>query len=245
MSKTDEKGHALLNRFVSMKKEMFTRNKDKRPASAKTCNNVQECNKWRNQVCKEIASKITEIQNAMIGEIKVRSINDHINLLIQEKDAWEDRIKELGGQDWKKVTPDGYDCYKKGDYLYFGRAKDLPGVRETYQKIRPSAPTKMNQDLYKNIGWNYYGDSFETLHQIEEELKLENKLRAKIQGKPNDDADNDKFRSIHLGSEFDFQSLSNMVAISAPNQANQMELEKILLQKRKEQLINIVNNLND
>ena len=36
-----------------------------------------------------------------LGEHKIRDLNDDINRLIKEKGHWEDRIKELGGADYK------------------------------------------------------------------------------------------------------------------------------------------------
>jgi hypothetical protein len=35
------------------------------------------------------------------NQIKLRDLNDEINKLLREKGHWEDRIKELGGQDYK------------------------------------------------------------------------------------------------------------------------------------------------
>ena len=40
-----------------------------------------------------------------LGEHKIRDLNDEINKLIREKGHWEDRIKELGGADYKKYGP--------------------------------------------------------------------------------------------------------------------------------------------
>ena len=44
-----------------------------------------------------------EIQNAALGEHKLRDLNDEINKLIREKGHWERRILELGGPDYRKV----------------------------------------------------------------------------------------------------------------------------------------------
>ncbi len=40
-----------------------------------------------------------------MGEFKIRDLNDEINRLLREKTSWEDRIKELGGPDFKKIGP--------------------------------------------------------------------------------------------------------------------------------------------
>lgn len=41
---------------------------------------------------------------AGLGEFKLRDLNDEINKLIREKGHWEDRIKELGGPDYRVRT---------------------------------------------------------------------------------------------------------------------------------------------
>lgn len=43
---------------------------------------------------------MSQIQNAGLGEFRLRDLNDEINKLIREKRHWEDRIKKLGGPDY-------------------------------------------------------------------------------------------------------------------------------------------------
>jgi pre-mRNA-splicing factor ISY1 len=40
-----------------------------------------------------------------LGEHKIRDLNDEINKFIKEKEHWENRIKKLGGRDYKKFGP--------------------------------------------------------------------------------------------------------------------------------------------
>jgi len=56
-------------------------------------------------VIREIAKKVTQIQNAGLGEFKIRDINDEINKLLREKSNWEDHILALEGPDYKKLGP--------------------------------------------------------------------------------------------------------------------------------------------
>lgn len=49
----------------------------------------------------EIAKKISLIQNPGLGEFKIRDLNDEINKLLRVKCAWEIRIEELGGPDYR------------------------------------------------------------------------------------------------------------------------------------------------
>jgi len=158
----EEKAHAMLNRWVAMKKELNSRSKDKRPYLSSECNNLQECERWRGQIIKEITKKVADIQNASLGEYKLRELNDEINKLFREKGHWEDRIKELGGPDYKKIRPraidsQGFELPGSGGYKYWGAAKDLPGVRELFAKDVPNPPKKSRLDLYKNIDFKYYG----------------------------------------------------------------------------------------
>lgn len=41
--------------------------------------------------------------------------------------------------------------------MYFGAAKDLPGVRELFEQEPPSAPRKTRGELMKDIDADYYG----------------------------------------------------------------------------------------
>ena len=93
---------------------------------------TQDCEVWRTNVVREIVKKVSDIQNGSLAEFKIRELNDSINELINEKRAWESRILELGGRDYKaeafeKFGDDVYggqaDSQFSEDYLYFGAAK--------------------------------------------------------------------------------------------------------------------------
>ena len=70
----EEKAHAMLNRWVAMKKELNSRSKDKRPYLSSECNNLQECERWRGQIIKEITKKVADILNASLGDYKLREL---------------------------------------------------------------------------------------------------------------------------------------------------------------------------
>lgn len=57
------------------------------------------------QVSKDIAKKIAFIQNPGLGEFRIRDLNDEINKLLRVKQAWEYRIRELGGIDYRLGKP--------------------------------------------------------------------------------------------------------------------------------------------
>jgi len=266
MARNEEKAHAMLNRWVAMKKELNSHSKDKRPGMSTECNNLQECERWRGQIIKEITKKVADIQNASLGEYKIREINDEINKLFREKGHWEDRIRELGGPDHKKLAPkvidsQGYELPGAGGYKYWGAARDLPGVRELFAKEAPNPPKKSRADLYKNINFEYYGfkdedDGMLLIYEKEAEKKLiddynqeikesllveVSKKKKKLEDEKTlimdgvvyreDDEEYMKFRKIHSNEE----PLYNAFA----TKPSEEEIEKILLEKKKNMLINM------
>ena len=168
MSKRNEgKAQTMLNRWISIETQMISQSMGKRPTDINSINNVQVCNIWRNQVIKEIAKKVGDIQNASLGETLIRELNDEINRLFEEKANWEAKIKKLGGADYKKYEPktldaEGYEVPNAGGYRYFGAAKNLPGVKELFINKPKEIAKKSYIDMYKGINLDYYGmDDFE------------------------------------------------------------------------------------
>mmetsp|Transcript_54288 Transcript_54288/g.117449 ORF Transcript_54288/g.117449 Transcript_54288/m.117449 type:complete len:313 (+) Transcript_54288:100-1038(+) len=135
----------------------------KRPKIASEVNTVRECEIWRTEIVRGLAKKIGEIQNASLGEHRIRDLNDEINKDMREKGYWEDQIKALGGPDYKAQASKDVDVYgaelaSHTGYKYFGAAKDLPGVREIFEtETAPEAPRKTRKQLFKNIQPDYYG----------------------------------------------------------------------------------------
>lgn len=109
------------------------KHKKRRPYLASECKSLYGCEKWRMQIIREIAKKVAQIQNAGLGEFRIRDLNDEINKLLREKRHWEDQIKELGGPDYQRVGPrmldhEGKEVPGNRGYKYFGAAKELPGT---------------------------------------------------------------------------------------------------------------------
>jgi pre-mRNA-splicing factor ISY1 len=266
MAKNEEEAHAMLNRWVAMKKDLNSRTKDKRPSLSTECNNLQECERWRNQVVKEITKRVTHIQNASLGEYKIREINDEINKLFREKGHWENRIRELGGPDYKKLAPraidaQGYELPGTGGYKYWGAAKDLPGVRELFAKEQPNAPKKARADLYKSINFEYYGFKDEEdgklleeegkaedllmneyLKDIEElQLEVGNKKRKLEDGiikVSNDEFDEAEFIKFKiLHTQSILLIYLDILHKTSTEKPKDDDMEKLMLIKRKEMLI--------
>ena len=78
---------------------------ERRPYLASECRDLRKAEKWRMQIIREIAKKVAQIQNAGLGEFRIRDLNDEINKLLREKRHWEAQIKELGGPDYSRVGP--------------------------------------------------------------------------------------------------------------------------------------------
>lgn len=137
MARNEEKAMAMLNRWVKMKRSLNEKKRDRRPDNPLEVEAISECEIWRQSIIREMVKKVSDIQNASLGEHRIRDLNDEINNLLKEKLLWEDRIRELGGPDYRTMQPkmldnDGVELPGSDGYRYFGAAKNLPKVRELF-----------------------------------------------------------------------------------------------------------------
>jgi pre-mRNA-splicing factor ISY1 len=98
-----------------------------------------------------------------VTNCQIRDLNDEINRAMREKHVWEIQIRNLGGPNYMRggggegAVPGGGN---KG-YRYFGRAKDLPGVRELFEAAAPKAkddkPLDSKHEIRKQVDAAYYG----------------------------------------------------------------------------------------
>ncbi|XP_027323764.2 pre-mRNA-splicing factor ISY1 homolog [Anas platyrhynchos] len=161
MARNAEKAMTALARFRQAQLEEG-KVKERRPFLASECNELPKAEKWRRQIIGEISKKVAQIQNAGLGEFRIRDLNDEINKLLREKGHWEVRIRELGGPDYARIGPkmldhEGKEVPGNRGYKYFGAAKDLPGVRELFEKEPLPPPRKTRAELMKSIDAEYYG----------------------------------------------------------------------------------------
>lgn len=223
MARSAEKAMAILSRWTAMmnaedKPEVVTR----RPFLATECNNLREAEKWRHQIIREISKKVAQIQNAGMGEFRIRDLNDEINKLLREKRHWEDRIVELDGPNYAKVGPrmldhDGRELPGNRGYKYFGAAKDLPGVRELFEQEPPKAPRKNRGELYKNIDADYYGyrdddDGILAPLEVDTELRMRDEAIAEWEMKRERGeikAPDDIEENIYTSDKFNFADDDN------------------------------------
>ncbi|KAL4452496.1 hypothetical protein ABPG75_008158 [Micractinium tetrahymenae] len=188
MARNEEKAQSMLNRWLAGKQSEERGERAKRPYLASECHDLNEADKWRQQVLREIGRKVMEIQNAGLGEHKIRDLNDEINKLIREKGHWERRIVELGGPDYSKVGPKVTDSEGRPvegaggrgpGYRYFGAAKQLPGVRELFEKEAPRQVRRTRAEMHRAINADYYGFRDEEDGILEKvEAEAEGPMRA-------------------------------------------------------------------
>ena len=184
MALKEEIPQSMFNKWWAMRRALHVRDPDEPPPIIEDCNSLKECYRWRQTVMKEIGDKVAEIQNAGLGNYKIRALNDEINKLLNHKRMWEARIRQLGGPDFQKTEvrfydSEGLELPGSGGYLYFGAAKDLPGVRQLFFQEAPSAP-EINRDLlYKNLDEDYFGRTDETPELVDAMKQLENCNRTK------------------------------------------------------------------
>lgn len=170
MARNEEKANSMLNRFLRTK--YGDDSTDTRPTNTRQVETKRTAERWRIEVVHTISRRIKEIQNPLHDDDTIKQLNDEINELLREKWRWERRIVELGGTDHTartkaKFAEDGESFdFDSRSYKYFGRAKDLPGVREFLsqgRKAQEEADSFRLQTeasvrfLYKGVDADYYG----------------------------------------------------------------------------------------
>lgn len=187
MARNEEKAQSMLYRFREAQAAelgMSTKS-DRRPRLASSCQDLRQCERWRGEILREISRKVSKIQDAGLTDYEVRDLNDEINKLLREKGHWENQIINLGGANYRRIgssTFDGAGRSAPGQrgYKYFGRAKELPGVKELFEGVSKQQSEleglKKNDDVYhmfKNQGPSYFGDLDEYGREGQELLKYE------------------------------------------------------------------------
>jgi pre-mRNA-splicing factor ISY1 len=162
-------------------------------------------------VLKEISRKVTKIQDTALSDFQIRDLNDEINKLMREKHVWELRIRELGGPNYMRggrvVDEDGREVPGGGKgYRYFGRAKELPGVKELFEaavnsgKPQEDKGAKSRTELSRNVDAGYYGYNLDeedgTLLEYEAKREREALQSLMKQAEDQDDKADDDWQSI-------------------------------------------------
>ncbi|KAI9659292.1 MAG: NineTeen Complex (NTC) component [Bathelium mastoideum] len=172
MARNSEKAQSMLFRFRAAQAAslgILDAGRTRRPKAITSVDSVPTCEKWRGQVLKEISRKVTKIQDPSLSDYQLRDLNDEINKLMREKYMWEVQIRQLGGPNYMRggrlVDADGREVPGGGKgYRYFGRARELPGVKEMFEVTRSKAedeeegrPMEKRADLRRAVDAAYYG----------------------------------------------------------------------------------------
>lgn len=84
-------------------------------------------------------------------------MNDQLNKLLHEKFWWEKQIIELGGPDYISAAKESTGQDQYSGYKYFGAARELPGIKEMFEKEDITVEKKSRREIYKNITPYYFG----------------------------------------------------------------------------------------
>ncbi|XP_058790125.1 pre-mRNA-splicing factor ISY1 homolog [Phymastichus coffea] len=234
MARNAEKAMTTLARWRAAHcNEGVKREQERRPYLASECKDLRKAEKWRMQIIREIAKKVAQIQNAGLGEFRIRDLNDEINKLLREKRHWEVQIKDLGGPDYSRTGPrmldhEGREVPGNRGYKYFGAAKDLPGVRELFEQEPPPPPRKTRAELMKDIDADYYGyrdDDDGILAPLEQKDEQEYQQMLIDEWKPKE-ATAEKETIVDKDEN-----------IEAPHIPSQKEIQEALLLRKKQELL--------
>ncbi|KAI1764424.1 Isy1-like splicing factor [Hypoxylon sp. FL1150] len=172
MARNSEKAQSMLFRFREAQAAdlgIIDAGRARRPKVITEVDSVPSCEKWRGQTLKEISRKVSRIQDPALSDYQIRDLNDEINKLMREKHMWEVQIRNLGGPNYMRGGGKVYDESGREipgggkGYRYFGRAKELPGVKELFEaaatkKLNDSdKPLESREDLRKAVDAKYYG----------------------------------------------------------------------------------------
>ncbi|KAG7421406.1 Pre-mRNA-splicing factor ISY1 [Fusarium oxysporum f. sp. rapae] len=169
MARNSEKAQSMLFRFREAQAAdlgIIDAGRTRRPKLITEVSAIPACEKWRGQVLKEISRKMSRIQDPILSDYQIRDLNDEINKLMREKHMWEIQIRNLGGPNYMRGGAKIYDEQGREipgsgkGYKYFGRARELPGVKELFEAAKNQGdekPLEERHDMRRNVDAAYYG----------------------------------------------------------------------------------------
>ncbi|KAL2868497.1 pre-mRNA-splicing factor ISY1 [Aspergillus lucknowensis] len=208
MARNSEKAQSMLFRFRAQQAAdlgIIDIGRTRRPKAITSVESIPMCEKWRGQVLKEISRKVSRIQELSLSDHQIRDLNDEINKLMREKWAWEMQIRNLGGPNYMRGSGRVYDDEGREipgggkGYRYFGRARELPGVKEMLEAAaRRGRPAEEEEGAgvgrggdiaTKKVDANYFGygldeeDGTLLAYEMQREKEAIEKLRKKADSK--------------------------------------------------------------
>ncbi|POS83388.1 Isy1-like splicing factor [Erysiphe pulchra] len=175
MARNSEKAQSMLFRFRESQAAdlgIIDVGRTRRPKMITEVTAIPACEKWRGQVLKEISRKVSKIQEISLSEFMIRDLNDEINKLMREKHMWEVQIRNLGGPNYMRGGGSGkgyrldpdiciFDISSLLYFRYFGRARELPGVKEMFEaaanSLKPEKPLEARSDFRNKVDASYFG----------------------------------------------------------------------------------------
>ncbi|KAL4988463.1 Isy1-like splicing factor [Aspergillus falconensis] len=206
MARNSEKAQSMLFRFRAQQAAdlgIIDIGRTRRPKAITSVDSIPACEKWRGQVLKEISRKVSRIQEPSLSDHQIRDLNDEINKLMREKWAWEMQIRNMGGPNYMRGSGRVYDDEGREipgggkGYRYFGRARELPGVKEMLEAAarRGRGPAEEEGDdktvgrggdiATRKVDANYFGygldeeDGTLLAYEMQRETEAVEKLRKK------------------------------------------------------------------
>ena len=176
----------------------------RRPKNISAQDSIPTCERWRGTVLKEISRKVSKIQDLALSDYQLRDLNDELNELFREKWQWEMRIREMGGPNYMRgggrmVDEEGREIPGGGKgYRYFGRARELPGVKELFEaakKPKEGADGKGERVERARVDAAYYGygldeeDGTLVAYELEKEREAFEAMLARDGGDEDGDKD--------------------------------------------------------
>ncbi|CAO1634718.1 unnamed protein product [Sympodiomycopsis kandeliae] len=249
MARNQEKAQSMLYRFREAQAAelgiSLGRSKDaRRPRLASSVKDLRECERWRGDILREISRKVSKIQDFGLTDYEVRDLNDEINKLLREKSHWENQIIALGGANYKRsgrsmLDDGGKEVPGTRGYKYFGRAKDLPGVKEllsnasSIQESQEAKEERLSSKYrqFLNQPPSYLGDEDEddgVLLKEEEERELESwkdkieEIASELNLSPQD------VESLFNAKELPRRRAENIKSIMSQQQEQQADQSQLL-----------------
>lgn len=232
--------------------------KDKNPLLPSSTFSIPIAEQARRDLLKEINRKIARAQDPDAELPVIRTVNDEINNLIMQVRAWDERIRQLGGLSRRSqrrieqfeaasaaADEGGGELVQINGKYFFGRAKELPEVKEFLARRaavdKEAAETRelkaQRLKMYERVNHEYYGIlGDEEAALIEEELK---EFTAALQAEP---SSKDWVTGLPVAGRLNFvgpPTVEEALEVetflaSVPKPA---EVEAFLLERKKQELL--------
>ena len=181
------------------------------------------------QVIRELSRLIFKINRPGINEFQIKDLNDKINNLMFGKGA-EHGFKEVRGKLRGGLRYESQGAVIPGlhGYRYFGKAQDLPEVKQLLEQNQQVHKYKAKKNEYENIDVQYFGFFDETPELLEKEAEQEKRLRDQIMDQ----------------TDFEDEDLTELedACIDPCTIPSQKQMEQILMARKQQEILNQFTN---